>query len=99
MGSVWQDNAARFASTPESVGEVAAVRRREGVRQAVELLVEGRPGRAEYVVQRSFMDQLRIVGLGYAAIPGLPYECGGPVSGSVVPLRRRGRHEAAGGAR
>jgi len=78
---VAQLNAQRQAGESAWTQEAyAAARRHEGVREAVALLVEGRPGSAYYRLMRSYVEQVRILGLGYAAIPG--YDEGGPLDGA-----------------
>lgn len=72
--NVFQEDAARFATRPE---EYAAQERNAGIRDSNQLRVAGEHGRAHYVFVRSFMRQVRILGLSYAAIPGQPYELGG----------------------
>ena len=57
--------------------EHAAMERRAAVREAVRLLVEGRPGRAEFVMTRSVMAQARALGVGHTHI-GSTCGCGRP---------------------
>lgn len=59
--TVWQANAAEFASTPESYLDAE---RHDAVRKAVAALREGRPGYALFVMARSLERQTRIAGLG-----------------------------------
>lgn len=69
--TIWQENAAAFASTPEFAQE-----RRVAVRRAVAHIVDGRPGKALYVLVRSVERQARIAGAGDVEItPTCP--CGG----------------------
>lgn len=70
--TIYQDNAERFAST---AGDYLDQERHVAVRTALQLVVEGRPGRAQYVLARSVMRQARIAGLGDVVIAGCP--CGG----------------------
>ncbi len=60
--SVWTDNANLFASTPESAVDAE---RHAGVRDALALIVDGKPGRALYTLVRSVERQARITGTGY----------------------------------
>lgn len=71
--SVFQENAQAFASTPEAY---AAAERNAAIRAANALRVAGHPGMAHYTLVRSFLRQVRILGLSYAALPG--YQIGGP---------------------
>ncbi len=90
--SVWQENAARFATTRESVDALLDVRRREGTRQALDALRAGNRARAHFALQRSFHDQLQIAGLATAGHP-----VGATASAAVSPvvrLRTGGRHAA-----
>lgn len=66
-GTVWQENAARFASQPE---EYAAQEMRAACRDAVQLMVAGQPGPAYALLMRSFLRQARILGLAHVGIPG-----------------------------
>lgn len=59
-GTIWQENAARFASQPE---EHAAQEMRAACRDAVQLMVAGHPGQAYWLVMRSYVRQARILGL------------------------------------
>lgn len=71
--SIWQDNAATFASQQAPAIDQE---RHAGVREAMALILEGRPGKARYVLARSVMRQARIAGLGTHPInPECP--CGG----------------------
>lgn len=88
--TIWQENAARFAVTREQHDAQLATRRREGIRQVLDRLVDGKPG-AHYLLQRSFLDQLRIVGLENAGFPVGPAATELP---GVVRLRTGGRHAA-----
>jgi hypothetical protein len=72
-----QEDAARFATTRESAAEQAAIVRANGHAEAIALLVKGEPGRAYAVVMRTWMRQVRVLGLSYAGIPGLPYDQAG----------------------
>lgn len=93
MSTIYSENAARFATTRESVDEQLAVRRGEGIRQAVELLASdqaGRRQRALWVVMRSFLDQLAIAGLSSAGIPGMADS----EPAGLVRRRTGGRHAA-----
>jgi hypothetical protein len=70
MPTVWQENAAAFAATPETHIDQE---RRAGVRRAAELIAAGEPGRAQYVLARSVMRQNRIAGGGTVEIhPACP---------------------------
>lgn len=95
MSTVWQDNAARFATTREDVDALLAARRREGIAQAAELLYGGRPGgrqRALWALTRSFLEQLEIEGIPSAGVPGMPgYEAPAP---GRVRTRTGGKHAA-----
>jgi ectoine hydroxylase-related dioxygenase (phytanoyl-CoA dioxygenase family) len=62
------------------VESYAAAERAAGIAEANRLRREGRCGLAHYVLSRSFIRQVRILGLSYAAIPGRPYEQGGPLA-------------------
>ena len=83
--TVWQQNAAEFASRP---GTYIDAERHNGVRKAMAAIVEGRPGYALFVLARSVERQNRIAGGGTVALPICP-KCG-----------RTGRHldEVGGGA-
>lgn len=59
-GTIWQENAARFASQPE---DHAAQEMRAACRDAVQLMVAGHPGQAYWLVMRSYVRQARILGL------------------------------------
>lgn len=72
MSSIWQQNAAAFASSPETYIDQE---RRAGVREALELILEGEPGRAQFKLARSVQRQARIAGLGALEIPACA--CGG----------------------
>jgi hypothetical protein len=78
--TVWQANANQFASTP---GAYIDQERRAVVRRALALIVEGRPGYAEFVLARSVMRQARIAGLGDIEIPACP-RCGTRCPGHQV---------------
>lgn len=92
--TIWQENAARFALTREQLDAQLDTRRREGIRQVLDHLVanqsDGRR-RAHYLLQRSFLDQLRIAGLENAGFPIGPRATELP---GVVRLRTGGRHAA-----
>lgn len=60
-GTVWQQNAQAFASTPETYIDAE---RHVGVRKATGLLLARKPGRALYELTRSVERQARIAGLG-----------------------------------
>ena len=45
-----------------------------GHARAIARLRAGEPGRAYYEVMRTFKRQVTVLGLGYAGIPGMPYE-------------------------
>ena len=67
-----QSQAGQFASTAE---DYARAERNAGCRAAVAILVKsGNRRLAHDVLMTSFTRQLRIHGLGYAAIPGRPYD-------------------------
>lgn len=73
MSTVWQDNAAAFATTPQSAIDQE---RHAAVREALDLILDGKPGRARYVLARSVMRQNRIAGGGTVTLhPRCP--CGG----------------------
>lgn len=72
MSTVWQDNAAAFASKPEAYIDQE---RHSGVREAARLIREGKRGQAHYVIVRSVQRQARIDGLGTPDIPVCA--CGG----------------------
>lgn len=73
MTTVFQDNVELAAYTPEVA---IAHERRATVTLAAQLIVDGRPGRAQYEMARSVMRQARIAGLGTQTIaPVCP--CGG----------------------
>jgi hypothetical protein len=55
----------------------AEAERDAAIREAVTHMGEGTPGRVYALVMRSYLRQVRILGLGYAGIPGRPYEEGG----------------------
>ena len=88
--TIWQENAARFATTRQQLDSRLATRRREGIRQVLDRLVDGKPG-AHYLLQRSFLDQLAIAGLENAGFPAGPRASELP---GVVRLRTGGRHAA-----
>lgn len=71
--SIWQQNAARFASTPEPQIDQE---RHSGVRAAVEQLRAGRPGYALFKLARSVERQNRIAGGGTVSLGVCP-GCGG----------------------
>jgi hypothetical protein len=71
--TVWQANAAQFASTPDTYIDQE---RHAAVRKTIELIRQGRPGMAQFVLTRSVMRQARIAGLGDIEIPACP-RCGG----------------------
>lgn len=52
----------------------AAWHRRVGHARAIAHLVAGEPGRAYHEVMRAFKRQVTVLGLGYAGIPGMPYD-------------------------
>lgn len=73
MTTIWQANAAAFASTPEGYVDQE---RRVAVRRAIRHIVDGQRGKALYVLVRSVERQARIAGAGHIDIhPGCP--CGG----------------------
>lgn len=53
--------------------------RRVGYARAIARLRAGEPGRAYYEVMRAFKRQVTVLGLGYAGIPGMPYDAMGPL--------------------
>ena len=61
MSTIWQQNAADFASKPAPYIDQE---RHAGVREALEHILAGRPGRAQYALARSVQRQARIAGLG-----------------------------------
>lgn len=65
-GTVWQENAARFASTPETHLDQE---RRAGIAEAMALVRQGRPGYAAFKLARSVERQNRISGNGSIAVP------------------------------
>jgi len=69
-----QEQAARFATTREEREHQAAHIRRNGHASAISLMGQGTPGRAYAVVMRTFLHQIRTLGLSYAGIPGRPYD-------------------------
>lgn len=73
MTTLFQDNAAEFATTPE---QAIDFERNSARRKAIALIAEGRTGRAQYELARSVIRQARIAGLGTQEIaPACP--CGG----------------------
>lgn len=54
--------------------EQAAWHRRVGHARAIAMLVDGHPGRAYAEVMRTYLRQVRVLGYGYAGIPGRPYD-------------------------
>lgn len=96
MSTVWQDNAARFATTREDVDELLATRRGEGIAQAAELIYSGRRQQALWALTRSFLDQLAIAGIPNAGVPGMPGYEPSPIPGRVR-TRTGGRHAAPAG--
>lgn len=71
--TIWQDNAAAFATQQPAAIDME---RRAAVRKALQLIVDGQPGRARYELARSVVRQNRIAGGGTVDIhPGCP--CGG----------------------
>ena len=71
--TIWQQNAATFASTPEAAIDAE---RHASARKAAALVVDGKPGRALYELARSVERQNRIAGGG--TIPVEPLcACGG----------------------
>lgn len=69
-----QQQVGAFAHTAE---DYARMERNAAVRESNRLRVENKPGQAARVFYRSWMRQVRILGLSYAAIPGRPYDQGG----------------------
>lgn len=57
----------------------AAWHRRVGHARAIAHLVAGEPTRAHHEVMRTFKRQITVLGLGYAGVPGLPYDAMGPL--------------------
>lgn len=88
--TIYQENAARFATTAESVDEQLAVRRGEGIAQAGELIYAGSRQLGYFALVRSFLDQLAIAGIESANIPGMP----GHEPPGLVRRRTGGRHAA-----
>lgn len=82
--TVFQANAGAFATTPE---QAIDAERNAAVRRASALIVEGKPGRAQYELARSVVRQARIAGLGTQDI------------GPTCPCGRRCAFVALGGAR
>lgn len=73
MTTIWQDNAAQFASTPEGYVDQE---RHASIREALALIVDHKPGKALYTLVRSVERQARIGGAGHVDIhPSCP--CGG----------------------
>ncbi len=73
MSTIWQGNAAAFATTPPTAIDAE---RHDGVRRALDLIVDDQPGRALYTLVRSVERQARIAGLGtHPMQPTCP--CGG----------------------
>lgn len=70
--TIWQANAASFASRPESYIDAE---RHDGVRKAMAAVLDGRPGYALFVLARSVERQNRIAGGGTMALPICP-RCG-----------------------
>lgn len=87
--TLWQENARRFAQRAED-RDVMLARIRANVRaEVLPMLGVGRQTAAYHRVMRGFIEQLRAAGMGYAAIPGLPYECGGPVPAETAAQAQR----------
>lgn len=70
--TIFQDNAALAATRSEEYIDQA---RHAAVREAIALLVEGKPGLAQFKLTRSVERQARVAGVGMAEIPSCP--CGG----------------------
>jgi len=67
----------RLNPTPESY---AAAERSHGLRVVLDHLVDGQSGRAYAALMRTYLRQVRILGLAYAGIPGRAYDEMGPVA-------------------
>lgn len=72
MTTIWQDNAAAFAHTPESYIDQG---RHDGVRKTLAAIKAGRPGYALFLLARSVERQNRIAGGGTVALGVCP-ACG-----------------------
>lgn len=70
--TIWQSNAATFASTPTSYIDAE---RHDAVRKTLAAIVEGRPGYALFLLARSVERQNRIAGGGTVALGVCP-ACG-----------------------
>jgi hypothetical protein len=71
--TTFNQNAAAFATTPEVA---MSQERRSTITLAMQLIRDGKPGRAQYELARSVTRQARIAGLGTPSIvPTCP--CGG----------------------
>lgn len=70
--TIFQSNASAFATEQPAAIDME---RRSAVRLAAQLIVQGKPGRAQYEIARSVVRQARIAGLGTQHIaPSCP--CG-----------------------
>ena len=62
--TVWKDNVDAFIARRDETGVQVDAIRKAAITEALEHLVAGRPGRAEYVMARALMAQARAVGIG-----------------------------------
>lgn len=70
--TIWQENAATFATNHASYVDQE---RHAAIRDALGLIVDGRPGLALFKLVRSVQRQARVSGLGMVEITACP--CGG----------------------
>ena len=87
--TLWQENARRFATRPENRDEMLARIRSNVLDEVRPLLGVGRQKAAYLRVMRGFIEQVRAGGMSWAAVPGLPYECGGPLPAETAAEAQR----------
>lgn len=87
--TLWQENARRFATRPENRDEMLARIRANVLTEVVPMLGVGRQHAAYLRVMRGFIEQVRAGGMSWAAVPGLPYECGGPLPAETAAQAQR----------
>lgn len=75
-----QTEVARFATRVDERRHQADRVRANGLAEAIALLRDGRRGCALSVVRRTWIHQLRTLGIPHAPVPGLPYDEGGPAA-------------------
>lgn len=88
-GTVWQTNAYNFATRAEDRDEMLARIRATALSEVLPLLGVGRQRAAYLRVMRGLIEQVRAGGMSWAAVPGLPYECGGPLPAETAAEAQR----------